>query len=336
MIIMNVKQLHNVTAGNYCTPEHDIDQYIFPMIYISVIVLGVPANLISLYVSYLQVIKRNELGIYLFNLSFSDLLYILVLPLWVDFSLQHDSWRFPSWLCSLSVFCMHTNLYSSAGFLTCISLDRFLAVVYPLRFQHLRTRKIAVLVSVAVWLIQGASNIVILVKEQTFNDSMDLLCYDTFPMEQWKSTFSIFNVCIGHFLPMAIMVYCYYKIYVAVQGNQATVDRDKLKITHLLLTIVVTFILSFTPYHIVLLIRSIREPENCNFARKIFTPYKLTLALSSFNCLADPLLYCFVSETGRADAKAMIHCCQPQTESSGTTELEMPVIAEQYKIKEYI
>ncbi|XP_075048170.1 G-protein coupled receptor 65 [Mixophyes fleayi] len=328
--------INGTNASDDCLPLHDIDQYIFPIIYIIVFVVGVPANLISLYVSYLQVVKKNELGIYLFNLSISDLLYILVLPLWIDFSLQHDNWRFPSWLCSLSAFLMHTNLYSSAGFLTCISLDRYLAVVYPLRFHHLRTRRMATFISLVLWIIQIASNIVILIEKEIFNNTNDLLCYDNYPMEEWKSNFNIFNVVIGHFMPLVIMVFCYYRIYLAVKSNQATVDRDKQKIKHLLFVIVVTFILSFTPYHIVLLIRSIMEPKNCGFAHKIFTPYKLTFALSSINCLADPLLYCFVSETGRADAKAVIHCCYPQSESSGHTELQMSAISEPCKKEEYL
>ncbi|XP_073465727.1 psychosine receptor [Aquarana catesbeiana] len=316
-------ELGTNNQSHNCTPDHDFDKVLFPIIYITVIVASVPANLISLYVSYLQVTKKNELGIYLFNLSFADLFYTSTLPLWVNFSLSHDSWNFSEWLCRLSVFMMHTNLYSSAGFLTCISLDRYLAVVYPLRYRHLRTRRVAVLVSLVVWIIQSASNIIIVIKHETYNDTGDLLCYDRFPMEPWQATFSIFNVCVGHFLPLLIMVVCYYRIYVAVNLNQATATKDKRKIKHLLLCIVVTFVVSFTPYHVVLFLRAIYEPNNCPFAMKIFKSYKLTLALSSVNCVADPLLYCFVSEIGRADARAMLPCFLPQGESPASTEFQM-------------
>ncbi len=91
--------------------------------------------------SSLQVRQRNELGIYLINLSVADLLYITTLPLWIDYFLQHDDWIHGQESCKLFGFIFYTNIYVSIAFLCCISLDRYLAVAYPLRFAKVRRIK---------------------------------------------------------------------------------------------------------------------------------------------------------------------------------------------------
>lgn len=89
----------------------------------------------------LKVRQRNELGVYLINLSVADLLYITTLPLWIDYFLQHDDWIHGQGSCKLFGFIFYTNIYVSIAFLCCISLDRYLAVAYPLRFAKVRRIK---------------------------------------------------------------------------------------------------------------------------------------------------------------------------------------------------
>ncbi|XP_069494040.1 psychosine receptor [Ambystoma mexicanum] len=312
-----------------CTIDHDLDQRLFPVVYITVIMIGVPANLASLFVSCLQIKKKNELGVYLFNLCLADLMYTLVLPLWVDYVLHHDSWRFSAGLCTLSAFLMHTNFYASSGFLTCISVDRYLAVVHPMKFHQLRTRRTAVCFCLLVWSVEISSNSAIFFYQQTSNDTeKHLLCYEIYPMEHWRALFNISRMCVGFFLPLVIMAFCYQRLHMAVKRNQATTNVAKLRIRKLLITILVTFFLCFSPYHVLLLMRSIWEPGSCTFARSIFNPYKITLALASLNCIADPILYCFVSETSRRDIGTLVKCCgQDEPQTPEKQDLEMSPIS---------
>lgn len=98
-------------------------------------------NLRRLLVSAAKVRQRNELGVYLINLSVADLLYIGTLPLWIDYFLQRDDWIHGQESCKLFGFIFYTNIYVSIAFLCCISLDRYLAVAYPLRFAKVRRIK---------------------------------------------------------------------------------------------------------------------------------------------------------------------------------------------------
>ncbi|XP_010291276.1 PREDICTED: psychosine receptor [Phaethon lepturus] len=303
----------NTTAK--CHDDHTLDKYLFPFVYSIVMMISIPINCVSLYASYIQVRKKNELAIYLFSLSLADLLYSLILPLWIDYAWNGDNWRLSALLCAISAFLMYMNFYTSTAFLACISVDRYLALVHPLKLQHLRTRRFSLIVSVIVWLLESILNSVILVNKEVFNDPCNftnhMLCYDKYPLELWQAQINLFRICSGYLVPLIIIVFCYHKIYQVVRYNQATVDEEKKKVRKLILNITVTFIICFTPYHIILLIRSIKEPHTTDpqLLQLMYKIYRITQALTSLNCIADPILYCFVSETARTDILNLLRCC---------------------------
>ncbi|XP_065728671.1 psychosine receptor [Phocoena phocoena] len=300
-----------------CTEEqHDLDHYLFPVVYIFVIIVSIPANIGSLCVSFLQAKKENELGIYLFSLSLSDLLYALTLPLWIDYTWNKDNWTFSPALCKGSAFFMYMNFYSSTAFLTCIAIDRYLAVVYPLKFSFLRSRRCAFMVSLFIWILETIFNAVILWEDETAVEYCDAaksnftLCYDKYPLEKWQIRFNFVRTCVGYMIPLVIIMACNQKVYKAVKQNQATGNSEKKRIIKLLVSITLTFILCFTPFHVMLLIRSILEHDvsldermfdRNKPGKQSYKIYRITVALTSLNCVADPILYCFVTETGRSD-----------------------------------
>ncbi|XP_004426486.1 PREDICTED: psychosine receptor [Ceratotherium simum simum] len=310
--------------------QHDLDHYLFPIVYVFVVVVSIPANIGSLCVSFLQVKKENELGIYLFSLSLSDLLYTLTLPLWIDYTWNRDNWTFSPTLCKGSAFFMYMNFYSSTAFLTCIAVDRYLAVVYPMKFFFLRTRKFAFMVSLFVWVLETIFNAAILWEDETAIEYCDAkksnftLCYDKYPLEKWQIKLNLFRTCAGYAIPLVIIMVCNRKVYQAVQHNQATENSEKKRIIKLLVSITLTFILCFTPFHVMLLIRCILE-RDVNFNERLFDHkpgkqtykmYRITVALTSLNCVADPILYCFVTETGRSDMWNILKSCTGKLSTS--------------------
>ncbi|XP_004681702.1 PREDICTED: psychosine receptor [Condylura cristata] len=322
--------------------QHELDHYLFPIVYIFVVIVSIPANIGSLCVSFLQAKKENELGIYLFSLSLSDLLYTLTLPLWIDYTWNKDNWNFSYALCKGSTFFMFMNFYSSTAFLTCIAVDRYLAVVYPLKFSYLRTRKFAFAVCLILWMAEIIINSYTLWEEDIATEYCDAksftLCYDKYPLDKWQVNHNLLRTCTGYTIPLVILVICNLKVYQAVKHNQATENQEKKKILKLLFGITLTFVLCFTPFHMMLLTRSILE-NNANVNQSIsnqaqsgiqtYKIYRITVALTSLNCVADPILYCFVTETGRSDMWNILKFCtgkfsksQKQSKSMCSTSIK--------------
>ena len=98
----------------------------------------------------------------------------------------------------------------------------------------------------------------------------------------------------------------------------------------------------FGPYHFLLLWRSVlflRKPCDCGAEEDLFAAYHVSLALTSLNCVADPILYCFVNEgarndVGRALSSLLSSCCRrrgttPAADAltAGSVTLDTPLAA---------
>ncbi|XP_029427948.1 G-protein coupled receptor 4 [Rhinatrema bivittatum] len=294
----------NVTLPS-CDVNSKIDHLFPPTLYIIVIIIGLPANCMALWAAYLQVKQKNELGVYLMNLSIADLLYIATLPLWIDYFLHYDDWIHGQESCKLFGFIFYTNIYISIAFLCCISMDRYLAVAHPLKFARVRRVKTAVGVSVVVWTIEVCANSAPLFHNELFNDRYNhTFCFEKYPMEEWVAWMNLYRIFIGFFFPWILMLFSYQGILRAVKGNVSTEKQEKAKIKRLALSLIIIVLVCFAPYHIILLTRSamyLSQPCDCGFEEKIFVGYHMALAFTSLNCMADPILYCFVNEGARND-----------------------------------
>uniref|UniRef100_A0A3Q3J874 G-protein coupled receptors family 1 profile domain-containing protein n=1 Tax=Monopterus albus TaxID=43700 RepID=A0A3Q3J874_MONAL len=307
---------------SFCDVDSKVDQFFQPALYIIVIVLGLPANCMALWAAYMQVRQRNELGIYLMNLSVADLLYIATLPLWIDYFLQHDDWIHGQESCKLFGFIFYTNIYVSIAFLCCISLDRYLAVAYPLRFAKVRRIKTAVLVSSIVWTIEIIANCAPLFHDELFRDQFNhTFCFEKYPMQDWVAGMNLYRTFLGFLAPWIAMLVAYRGILVAVRCNISTERQEKAKIQRLALSLILIVLLCFGPYHVLLLVRSVMKPCDCGSEESLFAAYHVSLALTSLNCVADPILYCFVNEGARHDVSRALSAllsaaCQRGSSSS--------------------
>ncbi|XP_026212338.1 ovarian cancer G-protein coupled receptor 1 [Anabas testudineus] len=309
-----------------CTINHDIHQYLFSSVYILVLLVGVPSNLYSLYHAALQLKQKNELGVYLMNLTVSDLLYLASLPLWLQYIFQGDDWQHKEWLCQVCGFLLYENIYITIGFLCCISLDRYLAVVHPLRFTSLRSMNAAWIASATIWMKEIAVGVVFFRHKELSKDRKNQsVCFEHYPMQPWEYNINFYRFSVGFVFPLAILSISYLCVLRAVGRSAGTQPDQKIRIRQLVSSTILIFLVCFSPYHVFLLVRTMLE-RDCNFIEAIFNYYHLSLLLTTLNCVADPALYCFVSESARHGLyKAIIRpvarllcCCRRRGNASPT------------------
>ncbi|XP_068110694.1 ovarian cancer G-protein coupled receptor 1 [Hyperolius riggenbachi] len=293
----------------YCSIDHTIHQTLFPVVYVIVFVIGLPANCLSLYYGYIQIKAKSELGIYLVNLTLADLLYIFSLPFWLQYVLQHDNWTYNEVMCKICGILLYENIYISIAFLCCISVDRYLAVVHPFRFHKLRTMKTALLVSIAIWVKELLTSYIFFEHGEVSKDpESHIVCFEHYPIKTWEHSINYYRFFAGFLFPIFLLLFSYCRIFKVVRNSQGTQTRKKLQIKKLVLSTVVIFLVCFGPYHILVVVRSLFE-KNCDFASKIFNVYHFSLLLTTFNCVSDPALYCFASENTYKDFLRFKNSC---------------------------
>lgn len=285
-------------------------------IYITALVLGLVFNLLTAWPITQQICKRNVLGVYLLSLSISDVLYILTMPLWIIYYYNDHHWTLGPHLCKLAGFVYYSNMYISIYLLCCISIDRCLAVTFPLKIKTFRRYRYAWLISGFIYIFTASLHILVILTDQVTNPlDKHERCYETFPMTQPVALFNLLRVVIGFLLPLLVLAMCYFQIFRKVKESVGLDNQGKRKVKLLSMGVITIFSVCFAPYHIQLLIRSIAFnyfdiERYCKFEQAQHFYFSGTLAMSSLNSVVDPLLYVLVSNGMRESVQ---FCCRTKS-----------------------
>lgn len=280
-------------------------------VYILAFIFGLIFNVLTLGPIWQQVRRQNVLGIFLLNLSLSDMLFLFTMPLWINYYRQDHHWQLGVMSCSIAGFFYYSNMYISIYLLCCISVDRCLVVTYPLRSKTHRTSRYAWAQCATVYVVVVVLHIMVLVNdnltdahdEKNNNDR----CYETYPMQRPVALFNMLRVGVGFLLPLLVLAVSYWRVLATVGQSPGLSAQAKRKVRLLSFGVIGIFSICFAPYHILLFTRSLvfysNDKSYCQFEQKMHFFFSCTLALSSLNCVVDPVLYVLVSNGVQEEVK---------------------------------
>ncbi|XP_060755119.1 somatostatin receptor type 5 [Neoarius graeffei] len=307
-----------------------------------VFVVGIIGNTLAIYVVLRYVKMKTVTNIYILNLAVADELYILSLPF---MSTQNvlSYWPFGSFLCRVVMTIDSLNQFTSVFCLTVMSIDRYLAVVHPLRSSRWRQPRVAKVVSTAVWAI----SFIVVLPVVIFSDVQDSFnsCNMSWPEPHavWPVAFILYTSVLGFFAPLLVICVCYVLIVVRVKASGARTGlgrrrRSERKVTRMVVVIVVAFVLCWLPFYTINIINLIFHlPENSVTVGVYFFPVSLTYA----NSCANPVLYGFLSDNFRQSFRKVLCLCRangiedgepsvPRTDRTSAVDGFLPVRSDHF------
>ncbi|KAI7804278.1 ovarian cancer G-protein coupled receptor 1-like [Triplophysa rosa] len=296
--------------GTFCTRDSAVESHMYPTGYSLFFIIGFPANCLSLYVAWMLTKRGNNLAVYLICLSVGDLLYILTLPVWIAMALGHPV---DDCLCSIVAAVMYNSFYVGSGFLCCISMDRYLAIAFPLHFSRVREVRTAVLVSILVWTLEIVVHLSLLAHTGTIGSFCSRrTCVAPMPLRVADGREAMIRAVLGFLIPALIMTFCFLEINRALRRSPSTVFSERRKICCLLLSLLFTYLVSFTPFQVVMFIRALQEKENGCTTQLMRDLYMVFVATTTINSVLDPIIYCLVSESAKTEMKKLFLNCEQQ------------------------
>lgn len=326
----------------FCRPDEEyldyLEDYVFPddwewgiiILYALTFIVGLSGNVLVCFAVWRNRSMRTVTNIFIVNLAIADLAVIIICLPPTLLSDVTETWYFGFAMCKIALFLQTTSVAVSVFTLSAISVERWYAICYPLRFKS--TKRRAKIIIFVIWIIAFllalpeviVADLTRFVKRQY----IDLLI---FCGPQWSDktnqvVYQSVIIVLMYLLPLVLMTVTYSMIAVVLwtgkipgaieSANRPMMDgnvnraeeqlESRKKAAKMLITVVIGFAVCYFPVH---LFNILRYADALRFVapRMIQVLSMISHWLPYLNSSINPIIYNFMSAKFRKEFTAA--CC---------------------------
>ncbi|TFK05321.1 tyrosine-protein phosphatase non-receptor type 22 [Platysternon megacephalum] len=273
-----------------------------PTVYSIIFIVGIFGNSLVVIVICFYVKLKTVASVFLLNLALADLCFLMTLPLWAAYTAMEYHWPFGNCLCKIASAVVSFNLYASVFLLTCLSIDRYLAIVHPMKSRLRRTMLVAKITCIGIWLLAGLASLPVLIHRDVFfveNMNMTICAFrykthnTTLPVGLGLS-----KNMLGFLIPFLIILTSYTLIWKTLK-KAYQIQKNKTRnddIFKMIVAIVLFFFFSWIPHQVFTFLDvliQLRIITDCQIVDVVDTAMPFTICIAYFNNCLNPFLYGF-------------------------------------------
>lgn len=289
-------------------------------VYVFTFLLGLPANLLVLFVYVRKAWKRGTTPnvVYALNLCIANLALVVWLPVKALETLLQE-WTLPRAICPAYSFFLYSSLYGSCLFLTAVTAGRYLCIAFPIVYKRYRRARLSCFISAGLWLTVLIHLSIALVAEggasfvSVQGDSS--VCYEHFNASQLQILLPLrLEMAVVLFLlPLLVSTFCTLRCMTLVWRSNLRPVGKRRALTITLSTLAV-FVVCYAPYN---------SSHVVGFVLKTNVEWRTYAILSSScNVFLEPMVMLML--TPAASHRILGRICGRQSRFSRTDRFRHP------------
>ncbi|XP_064102490.1 RYamide receptor-like [Macrobrachium nipponense] len=352
-------ELDVLVSAGLCTSSYFPYMPLVYVMYSSIFIIALLGNSLVLYTIITSRKMHTVTNLFIANLAVGDLLImVFCVPFSVASIIVLQHWPFGVGLCVFVNYAQAISIFVSAYTLVAVSIDRYIAIIYPLR-PRITTLQAKVII-VLIWSLALLTTLPIAVFSSLHPpDSRVYLVYDKkvctelWPLGELKQFYSMALMVLQYFLPLLVMIFTYSRIAWKVWGckkprrifqkqakqggkalgpgrsllRKSTSDHSPAKMIRLTLTVVLVYSLCWLPFNMLIVITDFHE--ELIFWPHIHHVWFVFHWLAMSHACYNPLILCWMNAKFREGYLTFLYhvlpCCKPKISKylRGMTESSM-------------
>ncbi|KAM4706979.1 G-protein coupled receptor 54-like [Discoglossus pictus] len=280
--------------------------------------VGLIGNSLVIYVISKHRRMRTVTNFYIANLAMTDITFLVCCVPFTATLYPLPSWVFGDFMCRCVNYLQQVTAQATCITLSAMSVDRCYVTVYPLQSLRHRTPRMAMAVSLGIWIGSFVLSIPFAIYQKLSNGywyGPQTYCIEAFPTVIHEKVFILYTFLAVYLLPLITICVCYaymlkrmgrpvvepidnnYQVQLLAERSEAT----RTKVSKMVAVIVLLFTICWGPVQLFILFQAF----DTNFERS-YEMYKFKIfahCMSYSNSSVNPIVYAFMGANFRKSFK---------------------------------